>query len=68
MKRKSCTLRRGYAIVDPAVDERIKRAVTTKSAEQLEREKLEAERMNDIRMLLRAGEGDCRPVFTKRTP
>lgn len=68
MKRKSCTLRMGYTIHDPEVDARIKRVAATKSDKQLKREREEAERDNDIAMLLRAGEGDNRPVFTKRTP
>ena len=68
MKRKSCTLRMGYTIHDPAVDERIKRVVVEKSPEQIERERRDAERDNDIRMLLRAGEGDNRPITTPRRP
>lgn len=62
MKRKSCTLRLGYTIHDPEVDARIKRVATTKSDKQLEREREEAERDNDVRMLLRLNEGDCRPA------
>lgn len=62
MKRKTCTLRLGYTIADPAVDERIKRIVATKTPAQLEREKLEAERDNDVRQLLRINEGDARPA------
>lgn len=59
--RTGCTMSTGYVCVHES-DAKIRRVVATKSKAQLEREREEAERDNDIRMLLRAGEGDNRPI------
>jgi len=59
--KTGCKMSTGYVVVHES-DERIRRVVATKSAAQLEEERKEAERMNDIRMLLRMNEGQNRPA------
>lgn len=62
-----CTMSDGYVLVHES-DSKLRKVVRVKSDEQIEEERKEAERLRDISQLLRAGEGDLRPVFTKRTP
>lgn len=59
--RTGSTLSTGYVLVHES-DGVLRKVVRVKSKDQLEEERKEEERLRDIAQMLRANEGDNRPV------